>query len=95
MTSTSVCLISAPVVTRGVARYERMKRTALVMLTIGLTAATVAAKVDAPPDVGERAKGSSKVVLATVTDVESEFGENAYGESCQSCPAWRCAWTRP
>jgi hypothetical protein len=57
-----------------------MKRTALALLTLCLTAATVVAKVDARPDVGERAKGSAKVVLATVTDVEAAFGENAYGD---------------
>ena len=57
-----------------------MKKTALTLLTICLTAITVAAKVGAPPEIGERTKGSAKVVLATVTNVESEFGENESGD---------------
>ncbi len=58
-----------------------MKRTVLALLTIGLTATTAAAKVDGrPPDVAEKARGSGKVVLGTVTDVESEFGENEHGD---------------
>jgi len=38
------------------------------------------ASVDPPVDVGERAKGATKVILATVTDVQSAFGENDYGD---------------
>ena len=57
-----------------------MKRTVIALLTIGLTSATVMAKVDGPPNVGENAKGSAKVVLATVTNVDAEFGENAHGD---------------
>ena len=57
-----------------------MKRTALVLLILGLTAATGVAKVDGPADVTEKARGSTKVVLGTVTDVEAEFGENEHGD---------------
>ena len=57
-----------------------MKRTVLALLTISLTATAAIAKVDGRPDVGEKTRGSSKVVLGTVTDVESEFGENDYGD---------------
>jgi hypothetical protein len=57
-----------------------MKRSVLALLTISLTTAGVMAKTGPPPDVGERAKGSTKVVLATVTDLKSEFGENASGD---------------
>jgi len=57
-----------------------MTRTAIALLTLSLTGGTVLAKVDTPPEVGERAKGSGKVVLATVTSVEAEFGENAHGD---------------
>jgi hypothetical protein len=45
-----------------------------------LTVATVSASNGPPLDPGERAKGASKVILATVTDVEAAFGENTFGD---------------
>jgi hypothetical protein len=57
-----------------------MKRTGLTLLTMCLTAVTVVAQTGGRPDVAERARGSAKVVLATVTGVEAAFGENAYGD---------------
>ncbi len=57
-----------------------MKRTVLALLTISLTATTAGAKVDGLPDVAEKARGSAKVVLGTVTEVNSEFGENEHGD---------------
>ena len=55
-------------------------RTVPAVLAVLLTAAIVSAQNGKPEDVGERAKGAKKVVLAVVTDVESEFGENDYGD---------------
>jgi hypothetical protein len=45
-----------------------------------LTVTTASASSDLPADVGKQAKGAKKVVVATVTDVDSEFGENDYGD---------------
>ena len=55
-------------------------RTLSLFLSLGLTAATVWASVDPPVDVGAQAKGANKVVVATVTDVQSAFGENDFGD---------------
>lgn len=49
-------------------------------LAICLIAATVWASSETSVDVGEKAKGAKKVMVATVTDVQSELGENDYGD---------------
>ena len=61
-------------------RGAAVKRTLPAVLTAFVTAVTMTASAQMPDDVGERAKGAKKVVVATVTDVESEFGENDYGD---------------
>jgi hypothetical protein len=45
-----------------------------------LTAATVWASVDPPVEVADKAKGANKVVAATVTNVQSAFGVNDFGD---------------
>jgi hypothetical protein len=55
-------------------------RTLSVCLAGLLTAATVWASVDPPVDISERAKGANKVVTATVSNVQSAFGVNDYGD---------------
>jgi hypothetical protein len=45
-----------------------------------LTAATVWASGDPTRGINERVKGAAKVVTATVTSVQSEFGTNHYGD---------------
>jgi len=55
-------------------------RTPSVFLAICLATVTVWASVDPPVDVGAQAKGANKVVVATVTDVQSAFGENDFGD---------------
>ena len=55
-------------------------KTACVVFTICLTAAGVRAAADSPSEITERARGATKVVLATVTDVEAELGENEFGD---------------
>ena len=51
------------------------------LLILTLTAVTVSASNESKLDVGVRAKGAKKVVLATVSDVKAEIGENDYGDS--------------
>lgn len=55
-------------------------RTAAAFVGVCLTAGAVAASVDPPVHVEERAKGARRVILATVTDVRSAFGENDFGD---------------
>ena len=55
-------------------------RTLSICLAGCLATATVWASVDSPVDVGAQAKGANKVVVATVTDVQSAFGENDFGD---------------
>lgn len=55
-------------------------KTACVVLAICVTAVAVRAAVDSPLEITERARGANKVVLATVTDVEAELGENEFGD---------------
>jgi hypothetical protein len=55
-------------------------RTPSLILAVSLGIATVSASVDAPDDMGQRAKAAKKVVLATVMDVQSAFGENDAGD---------------
>jgi hypothetical protein len=55
-------------------------RTPSVFFALSMAAATVWASVDPPVDVGERAKGAKTVILATVTNVQSAFGENDFGD---------------
>ena len=55
-------------------------RTLSLCLAGCLATATVWASVDPPVDVGAQAKGANKVVVATVTDVQSAFGENDFGD---------------
>jgi hypothetical protein len=53
-------------------------------LVIVLTAVTATASVDTPSDAGKdagtKAKASKRVVVATVTNVDSAFGENEFGD---------------
>ena len=51
------------------------------LLVLSVTAVTVSASNESKADVGERAKGAKKVVLATVSDVRAEMGHNDYGDS--------------
>ncbi len=55
-------------------------KTALALFTICLTAVTANASGGPPFDPGERAKSAAKVVVATVSDVDSAFGENEFGD---------------
>lgn len=57
-----------------------MRRVSVPFLAALLTVTTASASIDPPVDVGKQAKGAKKVVVATVTDVDSEFGENDYGD---------------
>lgn len=56
-----------------------MKKIVPALLVVCLSA-VVALAVDDPPDIAPRAKGAGKVVVATVTDVTAEFGENEFGD---------------
>jgi len=53
---------------------------ATLMLTITLVSSTIQASGGRALDPGEHSKGAAKVVLATITAVDSAFGENAYGD---------------
>ena len=56
-------------------------KTALALCTaLSLTAVAVQAAIDPPVDVHEQSRGASKVVLATVVDVEAVLGENDFGD---------------
>jgi hypothetical protein len=55
-------------------------RTLLILPAVCLAAATVTASTGPNIDVGTRAKGAKKVVVATVTDVQSAFDVNDYGD---------------
>ena len=55
-------------------------RTLSICLAGCLATATVWASVGPPVDVAAQAKGANKVVVATVTDVQSAFGENDFGD---------------
>jgi len=55
-------------------------KTAWALLVTCLTAASVGASVDPPLDLVSRARGATKVILATVVAAEAEFGENEYGD---------------
>ena len=57
-----------------------MRKTAVVTLSIVLASSVLGASGGPPFNPAERAKKAGKVVVATVTNVESEFGENAYGD---------------
>ena len=50
------------------------------LLVAGLAAATVSASIDVPQDLVEHAKGANRVAVATVTDVESSFAVNEFGD---------------
>ena len=49
-------------------------------LALGLAAGVVSASVDPAVDVGARAKGAPRVVVATVTDVQMASGQNDFGD---------------
>ena len=55
-------------------------KTVPAFLAVCLMVAPVSASNDPPLNPGERAKGASKVIVATVTDVDMAFGENAFGD---------------
>ena len=57
-----------------------MRRVVVPFLAVFLTVPTAFASSDPPVDVGKQAKGAKKVVVATVTEVDSEFAENDYGD---------------
>ena len=57
-----------------------MRRVFLPCLTLFLTVTSASASFDPSVDVAKQAKGAKKVVLATVTDVNAEFGENEFGD---------------
>ena len=50
------------------------------ILVACLAAVTASAAIDPPQDLVEHAKGASRVVVATVTDVESSFATNDSGD---------------
>src|SRR5687768_3370080 len=56
-------------------------RALIGFLVVCFTVVAVSASVESKVDVKERANGAKKVVLATVSDVESEFGQNDFGDS--------------
>jgi hypothetical protein len=55
-------------------------KTAWALLVMCLTAASVGASVDPPLDLVSRARGATKVILATVIDTDAAFGENEFGD---------------
>lgn len=57
-----------------------MRRALVPFLAVCLSVTSASAASDPPVDVGKQAKGAKKVVVATVTDVDSEFGENDHGD---------------
>jgi hypothetical protein len=57
-----------------------MRTAAAAFLGVCLTVGTVSTSVDPPIDLETQARGARKVVLATVVDVQSAFGENDFGD---------------
>lgn len=55
-------------------------RTASTILALLLTCAVAPASADPRTDLPAQAKGARKVVVATVTDVQSSFGVNDHGD---------------
>lgn len=55
-------------------------RTGSALFAMCLMGATLQAATDSPAEVSEHAKGAKKVVVATVTEVESSFDVNDYGD---------------
>jgi hypothetical protein len=51
-----------------------------VLLAVFLMGATLSASTDSPTEIAAHAKESKKVVVATVTDVQSSFDDNEFGE---------------
>ena len=50
------------------------------LLVACLAGATAWASIDAPGDLVDQAKGATRVVVATVTDVASSFAVNEFGD---------------
>jgi hypothetical protein len=66
-----------------------MRSGVALLLSMCVTAATVSASVGRPPDVASRAKSASKIVVATVTDVEpGRFDVSQYGDRVIVTRAW-------
>ena len=55
-------------------------KTAWALLVTCLTATFVSASVDPPLDLVDRARGATKIVLATVVELDAAFGENEFGD---------------
>ena len=56
-----------------------MKAAICALLGVWLAVGSVAA-IDSPVDLTRQARSASKVVVATVTNVESAFGQNEFGD---------------
>lgn len=57
-----------------------MQRSLVPFLAVLLTVAHASASSDPPVDMDKQAKDAKRVVVATVTDVTSAFGENEFGD---------------
>ena len=57
-----------------------MVRTASAFFVACLAAVAASASIDVPADLVEHAKGANRVVVATVTDVDSGFATNEFGD---------------
>jgi hypothetical protein len=55
-------------------------KTHTIAVLVCLLTTTLSASVGPSISIGERARGSAVVVLATVTDVQSRFGTTAFGD---------------
>jgi hypothetical protein len=55
-------------------------RTGFVLLLVGAAAAAMSASADPPIDIPSRAKGAGRVVVASITDVQTRFDVSPYGD---------------
>lgn len=63
-------------------------RTGLALLAVCAMAVTTSASTGSPADVGTRAKGADRVVVAVVEDVVSRFDVNEFGDRLIMSQAW-------
>jgi hypothetical protein len=63
-------------------------RTGLALLAVCAAVATTSASTERPVDVGTRAKGAARVVVAVVEDVIPRYDVNEYGDRLIVSQAW-------
>jgi hypothetical protein len=57
-----------------------MLKAAPTCLAVWLAVVALSASIDPPIDVESRAKGATSIVVATVLDVDADFGTNEFGD---------------